>query len=376
MSKVVLISVATSVGLGLLSLHLLKQMKDGEATIAELKAQVATLEQRPPPQPLPPPGPAQFVIAPVEVPKVAGVATKEPRTTIGAVASVGAMPLAPPPDREAHLRMMREHRERQRQLMQDPEYREAMRVQARSNLARQYPGVIQELGLDTQQADEFFNLLAEQQLRTNERMEPLWETMNGGDANDPAAMQARNRKIHQAAMENRRADEAEMAASFGQDKLQSWKEYQSSMGMRYQLDHMRNTLSSHGVPLSEELSKPMLKAMAQANQVEADAYSAAVSRGAAPALAARVGFNGVADGSNMERHLEDQKKRNQRVLDAISPYLSFEQRSAIEKEQEAQLKMQEAQYRIMRAQRKANGSNNGNATTYFVEGSGALIAQP
>ena len=46
MSKVVLISVATSVGLGLLSVHLVKQRKEGEATISDLKAQVESLQEQ------------------------------------------------------------------------------------------------------------------------------------------------------------------------------------------------------------------------------------------------------------------------------------------------------------------------------------------
>ena len=372
MSKVVLISVATSVGLGLLSVHLLKQMKDGEAKVVELQAQVVELQKQLQPPPPPPPSydPPPEVIN--EQPReVIGKEPNEKPKTVGVITGPAPGILPAPPDREAQLRMMREHRERQRQLMQDPEYREAMRVQARSNLARQYPGVIQELGLDPQQADEFFDLLAEQQLRQNERMEPLLDTMNGSD---PAAMHEANRKIQQAAADAQRSNEAEMAARFGQDKLQVWKEYQSTMGMRYQLDHMRNTLSAHGIPLSEDMSKPMLKAMAQAQQAEAEAYSAA-SRGGVGMVGRFMAQGGVAfDGSNMERHLEEQKKRNQRMLDAISPYLSFEQRSAIEREQEAQLKMQEAQYRIMRAQRKTDSSNG---TRFYAESSGVLqVVQP
>jgi alcohol dehydrogenase len=119
--------------------------------------------------------------------------------------------------------------------MQDPEYREAMRVQTRSNFARQYPGVIQELGLGSQQADEFFDLLADQQMRTNEQMQQIWE-MDSADPNDQAAMQERHRKLAEQTAENQRKNEAEMAARFGQDRLQSWKEYQSTMGMRFELD--------------------------------------------------------------------------------------------------------------------------------------------
>lgn len=366
MSKVVLISVAVAVGLGLLSLHLVKQLEEGEATIADLKAQVAALQEQQQQQPVPLPPPEEIAAQPSEV---IGTPPKEPPKIVGVIA--GPNQSAPPgaPSRDDRMRMFREQRERQRQLMQDPEYREAMRVQTRGNFARQYPGVIQELGLNPQQADEFFDLLADQQLRASEQMQPMWD-MEGVDPNDPAAMQERSRKIQQQAQENQRKNEAEMAAYLGQDKVQAWKEYQSSMGMRYELENMRNTLSANGLPLNDEMSKPMLKALAQVNQAEANEYSAAANRGAAPALARAAAYVG-SDGSNMERHLEATKKRNQRMLDAISPYLSFEQRAAIEKQQEAQLKMQEAQLRLMRAQGKAD--NNG---VTFVESSGVVVAQP
>lgn len=376
MSKVVLISVASSVGLGLLSLHLVKQLKEGEAAIADLKAQVATLQEQQQRDPAPLPresNPPPEVIAP-QPSEVIGTPPKEPPKTIGIVTAGSQLMPSGPANRDDRMRMFREHRERQRQLMQDPEYREAMRVQTRGNFARQYPGVIQELGLDSQQADEFFDLLADQQMRANEQMQPVWD-MDSADPTDQAAMQERHRKIAEQAAENQRKSEAEMAARFGQDKLQAWKEYQSTMGVRYELENMRSTLASNGVPLNDELSKPMLKALAQAqvqaSQAEANEYAAGVSRGVP--LAARVVTNNSFDDGNMERHIEAQRKRNQRMLDALSSYLSFEQREALEKQQEAQLKMQEAQYRLMRAQRKAEPNSNG---TYFVEGSSLMPLQP
>jgi hypothetical protein len=372
MSKVVLIAVASSVGLGLLSLHLVKQLKEGEATIADLKAQVASLQGQQQQQPPPPASPSPFIEQPIAQPTGAAfaIANKEPAKTVGVIGGPNQVPPSPP-NREDRMRMFREHRERQRQLMQDPEYREAMRVQTRGNFARQYPGVVQELGLDAQQADEFFDLLADQQMRATDQMQPIWE-MEGVDTTDPAAMQERHRKVAQQAQENQRKNEADMAARFGQDKLQAWKDYQSTMGMRYELENMRNTLSASGLPINDDMSKPMLKALAQVNQAEASDYSAAVARGAGPAVA-RLGFNnGALDSNSMDRQLDFMKKRNQRMLDAISPYLSFEQRAAIEKQQDAQMKMQEAQLRMMRAQGKAE--NNG---VYFVEGAATTtIVQP
>lgn len=355
MSKIVLALAATSVGLGLLSVHLVRQMKAGEATIAELQAQVATLEKQGPQPPVQSLLSSEAGPAPVTNPFVIMSRNPEPTpsksATLKGSAPTAAANVAQPqmPSREDRLRMMREHRERQRLLMQDPEYREAMRIQARSNFGRSYPGLVEELGLDAKQADEFFGLLSDQQMRSSEQMENLWDM----EGKDQAAMREQQRKIQQQAAELQKTGEAEIAARFGQEKLQAWKEYQSTLGVRHQLEGLRTTLAGQGLALNEESNKSMLRALAEAQKLEADEYSAAVNRGAAPRLAFSNGFSPEV----VENQIEMTKKRNQRVLDAISPYLSYEQRSAVEKEQQAQLKVQEAQMRIMRAQgaQNANG---------------------
>lgn len=356
MSKVVLILGATTVGLGLVSLHLVNQLREGNATIAELQEKVAALEK-----PEPAASPSIFTIRPIDPAAAAAAMQSVPRqeepkvaarATGQATAAVASPVPTHRPSQEEAMRAMREHRERERQLMKDPEYREAMRLQTRNNLARQYPGVIEELGLDRRQADEFFGMLADQQMRTNDLLNPFWEMQPPGENPDMTAMQERQRNFQQTAAEMQRKNEAEIVARFGQDKLQAWKDYQSTAGMRYQLDHMRSTLAAQGVPLNEELSKPALKALAEAQKAELEAYNAAARQNAAGSqrLAA-----GMASGStNLDWHIESAKKRNQRMLDAIAPYLTYEQRQAIEKEHQAQEKLQEAQMRLMRER----GDNN------------------
>ena len=204
MSKVVLGLLAASVGLGLLSVHLVRQMKAGEATIAELQAKVATLEKQRPQLQAQPSLPSEAVSGTVTNPFViVPVNPAQPSKSVtfkgSATAATAAVNVAQPqiPSREERMRMMREHRERQRLLMQDPEYREAMRIQARSNFGRSYPGLVEELGLDTKQADEFFGMLSDQQMRSSEQMEGLWDM----EGKDPATVKEQQRKIQQQAAE-------------------------------------------------------------------------------------------------------------------------------------------------------------------------------
>lgn len=364
MSKTVLILFAACVGLSLLSLHLVKQMRAGEATIAELQEQVAILErQRQNPGPLP-----RQVEAPISTFQT------EPAPSIpvspSAAATKETLKSAPPvaasvavlgensngvPSRDDRVRMMREARERQRQLLQDPEYREAMRIQSRSRMSRQYPGLAQELGLTAEQTEQFFNLLADQQIRSSERSEP-WSI----EGLDDAEVQQRQQKAQQQWAETQRANEAELATHLGREKMQAWNDYQSTLGARHQAQQVRDSLATQGVPLSEDANRAVVKALVEARKAEIQEYANQPKTAAAmQASTARIlAHHGAGTPEGYEQYMESTKKRNQRVLDALSPHLTYEQRQAVEKEHEAQLKMQEAQLRLMRAQGKA-GPNNG-----------------
>jgi hypothetical protein len=383
MSKTVLVLFAVSVGLGLLSLHLVNQMRAGNATIAELQAQVAKLEserQRDPPAPAQEPTPAPTATWQVE--QVAPAPATPNKETSKATAASSAPPAEPmiaaAPSVEDRLGMLRDSRERQRQLMQDPEYREAMRVQQRANVGRQYPGVGRELGLTPEQTEQLFDVLAEQQVRANEQAQLLWESDDG----DPAAMQQRQQKMQQQWMDVQKKNEAELAAHLGADKVQAWKEYQSTLPARYQAEQLRTTLAGRGVALDDDASRAIVKAYAEAQKAEMQEYANMSRTNAAPGKVAALtmvtprGFVGpTAPQEVYDRQLEFAKKRHQRVLDALTPYLTYEQRETLQKEQEAELKMQEAQIRMMRAQSKIDG-NNGNTNRGWVSNSVQGIIVP
>jgi hypothetical protein len=361
MSKTVLALFAACVGLSLLSLHLVKQMRAGDATIAELQAQVAKLEserQATPPAPAPSPAPAAtWQVEPVAPPpaspnKELVTGMSRPRVTVPDEGLIV-------PSREERMRMMREARERRRQLMQDPDYREAIRVQQRSNMTRQYPGVAQELGLTADQAERLFDLLAEQQLTATEQAELMWDT----EPADPAELQQRQEKMQQRWTEIHQKNEAELAAQLGPEKLQSWKDYQSTLGARHQAEQLRSTLASRGVQLGEDASRAVVKAYAEAQKAEMQEFSNMPRAAVTATSSGKAGLTGriqawEPSADMFQRQLEHTQKRNQRVLEALSPFLTYEQREALQKEQEAELKMQEAQMRIMRAQSAGDGANN------------------
>jgi hypothetical protein len=359
MSKTVLALFAACVGLSLLSLHLVKQLRADEAAIAELQAKLASVQQSTPPVPPPSPTPAPTATWQVEPVTPPASSNKEPRVEM----LVQRLRESAPdeglnvPSREERMRMVRENRERRRQLMQDPDYREALRVQNRSNMTRQYPGLAQELGLSTDQAERLFDLLAEQQLLANEQAEMMWDS----EGVDPAETQQLHEKMQQRWTEIQQKNEAELAAHLGPEKVQSWKEYQSTLAARHRAEQLRSTLSSRGVPLSEDASRAVVKAYAEAQKAEMQDFTNMASANANSSR--KAGMTGQLypmerPADMFQRQIEHTQKRNQRVLEALSPFLTYEQREALQKEQEAELKMQEAHMRIMQEQSKVDGADN------------------
>src|SRR4029453_11843409 len=106
-----------------------------------------------------------------------------------------------------------------------------MKLQNRGNLARQYPGLAEDLGLTSDQTEQLFDLLSEHQIRSQEQTQPMWIA---DEAADPETLQARQQKMHEQYQELQKQNEREIAQQLGTDKLQAWKDYQSTMGARWQ----------------------------------------------------------------------------------------------------------------------------------------------
>ena len=56
----------------------------------------------------------------------------------------------------------------------------------------------------------------------------------------------------------------------GDAKFREWQEYQSMAGVRWEADRARSSLANAGVPLDENLTKPLLKTLQTAEDAAAD----------------------------------------------------------------------------------------------------------
>jgi hypothetical protein len=370
MKKIVLLLTATSLALGAVTLHLVRELRSERAAGLELKMRIAELERahaRPPTPPASPfaslerAGPSLSATTPTE--------TAPPPTSVGRAPLVASV-MPANVDKDERVRMMRASMERQRALLRDPEYREAMRLQQKAMLPTMYPDLAAELELSAEQTDALMSLLADQQVRAMEHERPFFEGQP-----DAATLQelARNQQEQQAAMDN------EVRDLLGENTWREWSEYKATMGVRHEVSQMRTTLALNGAPLEDSQVKPLQRALLEAQQRQIQEWNRnATSASVVLDRSARTANQHLAW---QEQALGRQREHNAQLRDALKSVLTDAQLRHIEQQHSAQLKLQEAHLRMERAQAEAEGSGQIAPDAPFVGEAvmitnGALFADP
>lgn len=356
MTKIALVLAIVAIGEAAVTLHLVNQLHEERDSAQKLQARVTELESKAPPAT----GGATFVAVPTQ-PTVSPftVASKEsaaptPQAVAGVIASAAPVAaLAAPGDQERMREQMKQSMERQAALLRDPEYREALLSQQKMGLRQSNPHLARDLDLTAEQADRLYSTLAEQQMRQMENA-PRW---SWGEQPDQAKMQEFQRKM----TEQQSANENELRRVLGDAKFRDYQEYQSLSGVRWEADRVRTALASAGVPLDENLTKPLLKTLQEQQQKMLQQMATVASPAANSVVQVaglRAGF--IADGSPapdmvamQEKSLEFQTQHQKRQREALARVLTPEQLKVIEEEQNSELQMQRAQIRLLRAQQEA-----------------------
>lgn len=168
MQKIALVLAIAAVGEGLIALHLVRQLQAERENAQTLQARVVELERRVPQRA----AGATFVAIPAP--------TSSPFAVVGQSAPAQPTPvmngqtIIALPDQQQTREQMAASMERQRTLLKDPEYREALQTQQKMMLMRTSPQVARDLNLTADQVDRLFGTLAKQSLRGMEAMN-LWE---------------------------------------------------------------------------------------------------------------------------------------------------------------------------------------------------------
>lgn len=361
MTKIALALAIVAIGEGAVTLHLVNQLHAEREMSQLLQARVTQLESKAPQAAQ---GatfiavPTQSTLSPFTTVKKDGAPPAPAQQAIAGVITSSdvsvvnrAMPMAP--DQERMREQVKQSMERQAALLRDPEYREAMLAQQKMGARQSNPNLARDLDLSPEQADRLFSTLAEQQLRAMETTSPmLWN-----EQPDPAKMQELQRKM----MDQQRANEMEVKRVLGEAKFREYQEYQSLSGVRWEAERVRTALANAGMPLEENLTKPLLKTLQEQQQKMMQQMAAAAGPQNQLIAASGVGATVVtsSDGvsGNMiemqEKSVELQAQHQKRQREALARVLTPEQLKVIEDEHKMELQMQRAQIKMMRAQQEA-----------------------
>ena len=361
MTKIALALAIVAIGEGAVTLHLVNQLHAEREMSQLLQARVTQLESKAPQAAQ---GatfiavPTQSTLSPFTTVKKDGAPPAPAQQAIAGVITSSdvsvvnrAMPMAP--DQERMREQVKQSMERQAALLRDPEYREAMLAQQKMGARQSNPNLARDLDLSPEQADRLFSTLAEQQLRAMETTSPmLWS-----EQPDPAKMQELQRKM----MDQQRANEMEVKRVLGEAKFREYQEYQSLSGVRWEAERVRTALANAGMPLEENLTKPLLKTLQEQQQKMMQQMAATAGPQNQLIAASGVGATVVtsSDGvsGNMiemqEKSVELQAQHQKRQREALARVLTPEQLKVIEDEHKMELQMQRAQIKMMRAQQEA-----------------------
>jgi hypothetical protein len=240
-------------------------------------------------------------------------------------------------DPEDTRRMLQAAREQPLRMLQDPEYRDAVRAQHRLNMQRAYADLALFTNLSDAETEQLFDLLAEQAMRSMEQR-PRFGRMRPPNEDDVREMQ----RVFE---EQRKHNEAEIAALLG-PKYNEWQQYQQDGWARAQVSNLRQALALSDEPLRTEQVKQLVDVIAREQQQLAPR-----------AQGLNMGATGRPTAEMMARWTEERiqqtKQAHERIRLAASSLLSPSQYEQLRRQQEQEIKLQELHARQQRARAEA-----------------------
>jgi hypothetical protein len=362
MNRAIVILGAATLAFGSASAYLYNDLRETRAETAALQVRVAELQKT-----VTAPTPVAVTQPPPAVP-VNPFTTPAPRAVVGATATPpppqsgatftavggGMITGGPPP-----MAMMRTGGwEVRNRMLENPEYRDAMKRQQKLMMPRMYPDLRTALQLDEQKADQLYEVLAEQQMNQMSASRPPFTPGSQPDPNAIREWQAQQQQLH-------KDNEAAIASVLGADGLQQWQNYQASLPARGQVRELRMTLESAGLPLQQDQAEQLVTAFGAEQKRSIAETQAAYSANRLVTANGSVQMSAADRTAFTSQILERQKQQQQNVRDAASSILTSQQMRQLERMHASQIEMTEVSLKLSQAQQAeaaARGEIRGTTT--------------
>jgi hypothetical protein len=203
-------------------------------------------------------------------------------------------------------------------LMKDPEYRKAQLTITRMKLSQSNPGLAQALGISEKEANHYFEVMAEQQLKMTAEMSSA-VAAGGSPALSIDDSMRRARSLTDVLRE-----------AMGDARFAQYQEYQVNVRPALtQVSSIGSALTAAGQPLNESQSRALASTMLAEQQRQRQ--EAMTPRAAAPTPGVARGIADMLEESNQR-----QDESNRRILEASAGYLNGAQMEALKTRYEQQ----------------------------------------
>lgn len=241
-------------------------------------------------------------------------------TALVSVPAPASIPVPTEPAAEDRMRVARgDWQARQRQMMNDPKYREAFRDEQRLRLATRRENLMRLIGMSPEQADAVIDLTIEQQMVMQDG--PGWSDVQ------------------------ERAQQAKLIELLGQEKSAQLQTYMESRQSRMQVDRFRTQLTGADV-LRDDQVEPLIAALhADQSQMQRELreFAGTLNQQSDPTGTQRI---------YMERETELLQETYDRMRSSAATILSDPQLRQLEAMLKRDIARRETQLRMQRIQSK------------------------
>lgn len=210
-------------------------------------------------------------------------------------------------------------------MMKDPAMREMMRSQQQSAVKMMYNGLFKELKVNPEEKEKLMGILTDLQMKTIENAQGLFDG-NAASADTTAQTQTLSDLKKQA--------DADIKELLGDDRNKQFKDYQTHLGERMQIDQLQTRLQAENLALQDQQAAQLLEAM----KLEKTAVPAPIPSDANENPA---NLKSLMTSENIDKQIQWMNDYNQRVLGRAAEFLTPEQLKNYREMQEQQAAMQQ-----------------------------------
>jgi hypothetical protein len=217
-------------------------------------------------------------------------------------------------------------------MMKDPAMREMMRSQQQAAIRMMYNGLFKELKVTPEEKEKLLGILTDGQLKTIENAQGLF-----GDTPGTADIAEQGKALSAL----KKQSDAEILELLGEERNKQFKDYQSQIGERMQIDQLQTRLEADNFPLQGQQAAQLLEAM----KLEKAAVAPPIPTDANEDPA---NLKALMTSDNIDKQIQWMTDYNQRVLDRAAQFLTPEQLKSYREMQEQQAAMQQVGLKMAR----------------------------